>query len=226
MVNTMRKSIQHVAAKYGVATTLLCCGWASNIGAEPVFATMEDAALNTCINKLMVKNDWATAQDVTSIKCHNKDISSAAGIQQFRNITSLSLYKNAIETFTLSEFEKLEILNLAGNKLDELTIANLPALKKLYAFGNGLTRLHLDATPQLAEVKANNNKLTSVTFSSTPHLTKLNLFDNELDYLEVESLPELRYLDVRQNPMSDEFYDFLDQRDRLTVRHDGNMEDW
>ena len=84
-VNTMRKSIRHLFAQRRVTATLICFAWAGSVGAEPVFTKMEDAALDTCIKALMVQKNWATAEDVKSIKCHNKGISSAAGIEQFRN---------------------------------------------------------------------------------------------------------------------------------------------
>ncbi|TQV82796.1 leucine-rich repeat domain-containing protein [Aliikangiella coralliicola] len=198
----------------------------SQTNATPVLAGVADTKFRQCIEKLMAKHQWQTAAQVESIKCHNQEITSAEGIQQFENIKSLSLYKNTIKTIDIKNLKNLETLNLAGNRLNRLILSQLPKLQKVYIFKNQLTKLNFNNLPQLTQLKANDNQLDSVNLASTPLLTKLYLFNNQLEYLEIKNLPELRYLDVRQNPMPDEFYDFLDDQSDLTARHDGNMEDW
>ena len=86
--------------------------------------------------------------------------------------------------------------------------------------------MHLANLPALEQVKANDNKLELLLITSTPQLIKLYLFNNQLEHLEITTLTKLSYLDVRQNPMPDEFYDFLDEQSDLTARHDGNADDW
>lgn len=187
---------------------------------------LTDSNLSQCINTLIMKQQWQTPAEVETIKCHNKDIVSTQGIQQFSNIKVLSLYNNNIESIDLSKFKKLETINLAANRLQQLTVSELPKLTRLYIFKNQLASLHLANLPALEQVKANDNKLESLMIKSTPRLAKFYLFNNQLEHLEITTLSKLSYLDVRQNPMPDEFYDFLDEQSGLTARHDGNADDW
>lgn len=203
--------------------TVLSC---NTLIANTAIHHLTDPALSNCLKTLMIKHQWQTAADVKSIKCHNMGISSTQGIEQFSQIESLSLYKNSIKTIHLSGFKQLEKLNLAGNELSQLKLSQLPRLKTLYIFKNRLVKLHLETMPQLVQIKANNNQLTSATMIAAPKLSKLYLFDNQLEYFELNDLLSLTYLDVRQNPMPDDFYDFLDAQSYLTARHDGNMDDW
>ena len=187
---------------------------------------LTDSNLSQCINALMLEHQWQTPAEVETIKCHNKDIVSTQGIQQFSNIKVLSLYNNNIKSIDLSKFKKLETVNLAANRLQQLTVSQLPKLTRLYIFKNRLTQLHLATLPTLEQVKANDNKLELLKIKSTPKLAKLYLFNNQLENLKIATLAKLSYLDVRQNPMPDEFYDFLDDQNGLTARHDGNADDW
>lgn len=187
---------------------------------------LQDERLNACVSKLAKKKNWQSADAVTEIVCHNKKINSAAGIEQFRNLTKLSLYKNRLTSVDFSPFGSLEHINLAGNQLASLTLTDHPNLKLLYVFHNPITELSVTNALELTTLKANNGQLTSVTLNNTPALTKLYLFDNQLEIIDIEPLTLLRYLDVRHNPMPDDFYDFLDARPDLTSLHDGNAEDW
>ena len=202
--------------------TLLCC---LALPASADFA-VNDVNLNRCVNKLAAKNGWATAQDVTEIKCHNKKVASVDGLEQFTQLQKLSLYKNRITTIDVSHFPKLKQLNIAGNLLSALDVSQKPDLESLFAFHNPMQALTITNCPSLKTVKANNARLVSFTTTLVPNLEKLYLFDNQLEIIEIDPNGTLRYLDVRHNPMPDEFYDYLDSLSGLTSLHDGNAEDW
>ena len=187
---------------------------------------IRDQKLHQCIIKTMRNNGWTSANQVKFIKCHNQDIISAEGINQFSNIHTLSLYKNKIPSIEIEKLSHLEIVNLANNQLNEFSLSGLTKLKKLYLFRNNLSQLSLSDLSSLTQIKANNNQLEQLTIGSTPKLEKLYLFNNQLESVELKELTQLHYLDVRQNPMPDEFYDFLDEQTHLTARHDGNADDW
>jgi protein phosphatase 1 regulatory subunit 7 len=193
---------------------------------ETAVGSIVDINFRQCVQKLMVKNQWQAAEQVESIKCHNMEIASAEGLENFINIRQLSLYQNQLKSIDISRLEKLETINLASNQLQFLKLSNLPKLTKLFVFKNQLVELRFTDLPELTQVKANNNALNLLTLHSTPKLTKLYLFNNQLEHLEIKHQPQLRYIDVRQNPMPDEFYDFLDEQSDLTARHDGNADDW
>ncbi len=193
---------------------------------KPAVESLVDIKLRQCVQKLMVKKQWLSAAQVESIKCHNMEVASAEGLEHFINIRQLSLYQNQLKSIDISRLEKIEMINLAGNRLQHLRLANLTKLTKLFVFKNQLTELSLTELPELTQVKANDNLLKLLTFQSTPKLTKIYLFNNQLESVELKELTQLHYLDVRQNPMPDEFYDFLDEQTHLTARHDGNADDW
>lgn len=185
-----------------------------------------DPNLRQCIFKLMENHGWSKAAQVQSIKCHNKKINSAEGIEQFSNIHTLSLYNNNLQSIRIEQFGKLESINVANNGLKGVTLLEAPKLNKLFLFKNKLSDLSLNNLPSLTQVKANDNNLELLTVTATPNLIKLYLFNNQLESIDLIATPQLRYLDVRQNPMPDDFYDFLDEQDNLTARHDGNADDW
>lgn len=188
--------------------------------------SVADPALQKCLNDIAKKNDWSQPKHFEQISCHNKKIESADGLEQFTALTKLSLYKNRITALELPKLQRLNHLNIAGNALTELTIQDCDSLKVLYAFHNKLQRINIQGCSELTQLKANNNVLKIAVLTDLPALKKLHLFDNELETLNIKSLNHLRYLDVRQNPMPDEFYDYLDSVSDLTSLHDGNADDW
>lgn len=185
-----------------------------------------DPAWQKCLETIAQKNNWTRAEQFEQITCHNKGIRSVDGLEQFTAITKLSLYKNKIVALELPASNQLYHLNIAGNALGKLNIHNCEALKVLYAFHNKLRHISIEGCPELTQLKANNNQLQEAHLGNLPVLKKLHLFNNELETLDIKSLKHLRYLDVRQNPMPDDFYDYLDTVKGLTSLHDGNAEDW
>lgn len=190
------------------------------------FSTLADPSLRTCVTQLARKHQWSAPAEVTSIKCHNAKIKSLEGIASFTQLTSLSLYKNQLEEAHIPPLPHLTHLNLSGNQLSTLHLSDLPALTGCFVFKNKLHSLVLEGVPKLQKLKANNNQLTSLRFKNSPLLSKLYIFDNELETLDMDTLPTLSYFDARHNPMPDDFYDYLDTLNSVTVLHDGNAEDW
>lgn len=187
---------------------------------------LTDPALHKCINAIAKKKGWQTQAEVNEIKCHNKGIGSLEGLEQFPNLETLSLYKNKIVAVNLETFTRLKHLNLAGNQLSSLAILEQPRLEVLYIFHNQLESLSVVGSPDLRQIKANNNRLIQTELRGLPQLEKLYLFDNQLEIIDIAEAGALRYLDVRQNPMPDDFYDYLDSLPGLTSLHDGNADDW
>ncbi len=185
-----------------------------------------DPKFKQCLLQLATKHHWSRPEDFTEVVCHNKDIVSVEGINDFQNISKLSLYKNTISNLNLIGLKQLKHINVAKNALESITLNNLSTLSELYLFNNNLHKLTLENMPALSQVKVNSNQLTSVNFKHLGALAKLYLFDNKLEHLDIKTIPSLKYIDVRQNPMPNEFYDELDAQSGLTALHDGNSEDW
>lgn len=187
---------------------------------------VKDPKLAQCIAQAATKYNWTKAEEVTSLVCHNKKISTLDGIEYFSSLEKLSLHKNAVEAVELPRLPNLRMLNLGRNRLDELKVEGLPKLEQLYVFGNNLTRLELIDLPALILLKGNNNKLTQLQYKGLPAVEKMHIFDNQLETIDIYNLPSLVYMDCRQNPMPDPLYDEMDAMEKVTFHHDGNAEDW
>lgn len=214
-----------------VAAQLLMVAVVILVGAPPVHAesfTIKDKELQICVQELAQKNQWNRPTEVTEIKCHSKGIQSMAGLEQFKNLQSLSLYNNKLQQvdIELTSLPRLTHLNLARNNVTQLTIADVPHISKLYIFDNRLENLTLSNLPELNVFKANNNSIEDFTYSQLPRLEKVYIFNNKLETINIYDLPKLQYMDCRQNPMPDSLYDEMDKKNDVTFHHDGNAEDW
>lgn len=187
---------------------------------------LTDSYFSKCVTALAQKKHWKTASDVTEIKCNNKKITSIDGIEQFENLTVLSLYKNKIKKADISSLPSLTSLNLARNELTHIKVSELPLLETMYVFGNKLTMLDLENLTNLKVIKANNNILETVSFKNNTHLEKIYIFDNKLETVDIYGLPKMKMMDCRQNPMPDPLYEEMDKMTEVTFFHDGNADDW
>jgi hypothetical protein len=189
---------------------------------------VQDVDLQACLQELALMNQWSQPEDVIEVKCHNKDIRSLQGLEQFTHLESLSLYNNKLEyvDINLSYFKQLIVLNLSRNNLVQLTITDLPKLNKVYLFNNAMKDLNLSNLINLEVLKANNNKIENFSYSNIPKLEKMYIFNNQLEAININDLPSLQYMDCRQNPMPDSLYDEMDKVDNTTFLHDGNADDW
>ena len=196
--------------------------------AAPSQIQVEDAALRKCLLKIGRANNWTSAGEFVAIKCHGEGIKSLAGLEQFANLESLSLYNNKIKKadLVLTQFPKLTTLNLARNQLTELSLQDSSSLQNLYVFANELESLTVNNLARLEIVKSHNNRIETFTYSNTPELAKVYIFNNQLKFVDIYNLPSLQYMDCRENPMPDELYDEMDKMEDKTILHDGNAEDW
>lgn len=196
----------------------------ANTTLEPL--SFQDDALAKCIKETAAEKQWHTVEQFTDLKCHGIAIKHAQELAQFVNLQSLSLYNNQLTDLDLTSLRKLTLLNLANNQLTQLQIHSLAKLEKLYLFKNSLTTLDMTGLSALHTVRMMQNKLTKLDISPLTQLKMGYFFDNQLTDLQITGLNELEFLDVRQNPMSDELYDFYDQQAGVVISHDGNADDW
>ena len=187
---------------------------------------LSDSYFSECVTALAQKKQWKTASDVTEINCNNKKITSIEGLEQFKNLSVLSLYKNKIKKADISSLPLLTSLNLARNELTHINVSEVPSLETMYVFGNKLTTLELDDLTNLKVIKANNNTLETVSFKNNTYLEKIYIFDNKLETVDIYGLPAIKMMDCRQNPMPDPLYEEMDKMTHVTFFHDGNADDW
>ncbi|GGY86036.1 hypothetical protein GCM10011613_33820 [Cellvibrio zantedeschiae] len=187
---------------------------------------LKDDNLRNCAQQAADKNHWQTATEFTALECHNQNIASVEGIEQFVNIEKLSLYNNNLSSFPALNLPKLNFLNIAKNKLPQLKLKDYPALESFFAFGNQLSTLDLSNLPNLKSFKANNNQITDFIYKDLPALEKIYMFDNKMVTIDIYRLPKMNYMDVRQNPMPDKLYEDMDKLKGVTFLHNGNTRDW
>lgn len=197
---------------------------AKNIAASTLI--LEDEALQKCVMQSMKKYGFSQPQQLLALKCHNQDIKSVSGIEQFTSLESLSLFGNNITRADLTALKALKHINLAKNDLTHLRIEGLRHLETLYLFKNELTTINFDGLLSLTKMRVMQNKLSVLDISPLQSLTEAYLWDNQLEDLQITGLTKLEFLDVKQNPMPDELYDFYDQQSGITISHDGNADDW
>ncbi len=187
---------------------------------------LKDENLRKCVQQAVEKNRWQSTQDVTALECHNQNIASLEGIEQFNNLEKLSLYNNNLTSVPAFTLPKLVFLNVAKNKLPLLSLKDYPALESFLAFGNQLSKLELANLPALKSFKANNNQITDFIYKDLPALEKIYMFDNKMITIDIYRLPKMNYMDVRQNPMPDKLYEDMDKLKGVTFLHNGNTRDW
>lgn len=210
--------------KWLVLCALMSSFFMSSVWSFEVVLT--DPRFRECVKALAQKEHWKTTSDVTQINCNNKKITSVEGIEQFKNLAVLSLYKNKIKQATISSLPLLTSLNLARNELVHIQVSELPLLENMYVFGNKLTALALTNLTNLKVIKANNNRLETLSFKNNSSLEKIYIFDNKLETVDIYGLPKMKMMDCRQNPMPDPLYEEMDRMTAVTFFHDGNADDW
>lgn len=200
----------------------------NTVTAQQPFAeiNIQDNALKLCIKNHSEKYQWQFTSQFTKLKCHGKGIINLSGLENFSQLSWLSLFNNKISSADLSQLTQLTHLNIANNKLTTINIKQLSKLKTLYLFKNKLTTINFAGLTQLNKMRITNNILDSLELSPLISLEKAYLFDNKLEDLTVKHLPKLRFIELRQNPMPDEVYDRYDAIAGMTIIHDGNADDW
>lgn len=76
------------------------------------------------------------AEDVESIDCSSRNISSLDGIRIFINLKKLDCSNNQLQSIDVSSLRNLEFLNCQYNQIEELDLRALPNLKSVDCRGN------------------------------------------------------------------------------------------
>ena len=224
-LNTKSK-YKHTFKNYLLSSLFIVCLTSADTPYAEDNFRVHDNNFQLCLEKLAKKHSWNTPIEFTEIVCHNKKISSLNGVEQFEEITKLSLHKNNISEITLNSLSKLKQLNLGRNRLTKASFSNLPQLESLFLFDNNITELSLQQLPSLRKLKANSNKIEHFSYKRLASLEKIYLFNNQMEDIDIYNLPNLKYMDVRQNPMPDKLYEDMDALKNVTILHDGNADDW
>ncbi|MFN1217428.1 T9SS type A sorting domain-containing protein [Chryseobacterium kwangjuense] len=125
-------------------------------------------------------------------------VTSLSGLNQFPNLTELTLTNPNLTTYHLvfSNYPNLQIIKFLGGQAANVTIENCNALTlaHLGAYGN---IINIQNTA-VQEIKLNN--VNGVNVSATPGLKKFSLSGSTLTSLNLSNLPSLEEVRVTENP--------------------------
>jgi formylglycine-generating enzyme required for sulfatase activity len=155
--------------------------------------SITDPGLNAAVREALQKPSGPlTEQDLLSLtvlNAHDRKISSLAGLEAARNLSTLLLFSNHLTNFFLPALTNLAVLDLSGNSLVNVSLpGGMTKLFSLVMAGNTLTQLTLpgDLT-RLEELDLNGNQLTR--FNLPTNLTSLSVLDLGFNSLTNVSLP-------------------------------------
>ena len=166
--------------------------------------------------KLVTSLDLTASDDADD----DKKIKDLAGIEAFKNLTSLSVANNALTSIAFTENIALETIDVSSNALTSIDLSANTALAHLYAGGNELEEIDIRSNIKLETLKLQLNIIQIIDVSQNINLLELDLFFNELttvigldattklitlnlswNYLEALSvnIPSLEGMNVEQN---------------------------
>lgn len=126
--------------------------------------------------------DLDEAAQISSVSLpYSPKIFSLAGIEFFKNLTSLFCY---------------------NHQLTSLDISHNTDLKTLWCQRCGLSSLDVRYNTKLSTLRCNDNQLTSLDISHNKSLTSLDCSNNQLSSLDISSNTDLTYLTCDGNTLS------------------------
>ena len=146
--------------------------------------------------------------NLTSLDCSSKYISSLQGIEIFTALRDLRCSNNRLSSLDLSNNTALTYLDCSQNSLTALRLYDHTRLKTLYCNNNKLTFLKLPPATDnaLQTINCSNNEfsnlsisyysnLSSLDVSNNPLMTRLTCTNNILNTFNVTNCPALTNLD-------------------------------
>ncbi len=156
--------------------------------------------------------DSITELDMTN---SSLEAESLAGIEHFKNLTTLQCNGPFLKTIDVSKNTELLSLNCAETlNLTTLNVRNCTNLQTLNCNICQLTDLDLSTNGQLNTLQCQNNQLQALNVANNPMLTKLSCDGNQLTALDVSNCPALNFLSCGDNQLSE-----LNITGNMALRH-------
>lgn len=139
-------------------------------------------------------------------------ILNMTGIQAFKNLKNLSVYKNAnLKTLDVTQNTKLTNLCISdcdistidisqNTELVEITFQNYAGADTPYGTTKGLTSLDLSTNTKLQKIYLGANRLTSLSVSNCPNLVDLWIGSGEWQFNNPKGGNFIESLDLSNNP--------------------------
>jgi Leucine-rich repeat (LRR) protein len=160
-----------------------------------------DAALESCVEAKAAQEGWVRAYDVLNLQCTELGIASLEGLEYFRDVTALDLFRNNIQDLSpIAKLFKLTWLQVFINQIDSLEpLRNLLELQVLEANVNNIPSLEpLTNHRKFWWLTVAENPITYITpVADFPVLQTFNIArTNVSDISSIENLKTLINLDL------------------------------
>nr|WP_299338205.1 hypothetical protein [Allomuricauda sp.] len=123
-------------------------------------------------------------------------------IEQYPELTHLSLRFGALNSIDVSKNPKLEFLNITGNY--DTTVKGLSGLTRLKGLGitGTIENLDLGVYPELTSLTLRGHDFTVLDLSTNPNLTTLTLQLNGLEQIDLSANTQLQHLSITNNNLT------------------------
>lgn len=129
-------------------------------------------------------------------------ITSLQGIENFKNLTTLSVTDNGLTSLDLRQNTQLRYVNCMYNRLTDLYVSGLTGLETLFCEHNYLETLDLSGDVSLKTLYSRHNLLKSLDLSDNTELVFVETFDNLLEEIDVSMLTKLEFLHIDHNRLT------------------------
>ena len=151
-------------------------------------------------------NDGILSQEemdaVTKIDVNKKGISSLQGVENFKNLQTLSCEENQLTNLDVSQNTSLTRLDCNWNQLTSLDVSGCTSLTWLECYRNQLTSLDVSQNTALTGLSCSENQLTNLGVSKNTSLTWLRCNRNQLTSLDVSQNTALTGLECYRNQLT------------------------
>ena len=159
-----------------------------------------------CVENFDTSGDGEiTAEEAAAAKSINASLlglTSLVGIEYFKNLESIDVSLNRLETIDLSHAQKLKEIEVNGNKLQSLNLSGLSAIETLNCSDNKLSNIDVSAAPHLKSLICSNNSIGSLNLLQSKELVELQCSGNGLSSLNLKNNPLIETLLCRKNSLS------------------------
>ena len=161
--------------------------------------------------------------NVVTINCRFKEISSLKGLEYFPEVTHLDCNNNALKTLDVTQNTKLYELDCSNNQLTSLNVSKNTELVWFHCSGNQIksldvsknailgylicsenqiSSLDVSKNKELEWIICDGNRLTSLNISNNLKMTHLNCIGNQLTSLDLSKNTNLGSVSCNDNRLT------------------------
>ncbi|WP_264558038.1 hypothetical protein [Flavobacterium sp. N1718] len=148
------------------------------------------------------------AQEVISLNLDNNFLSDFTGLQEFGNLTGLSIKSALLENLSLSNFPGLIYLGVRGTELKTVSLTNFPSLTNFVSQATYIHTLTFSGAPNVSTISMAYNfhteglPLLSLDLSSCPNLQQFLSANSDFGDLVFPNINTLKTIQLTESEVS------------------------